>query len=1139
MDKRHHYTNCGKSSKRLWITFLFFCILATGFMQAANKVFAQTTVTATFKNATLSEVLWEIQRQTDFTFVYSTNDVKQIKVQSLDVNNEKIANVLDKCLKDSGLTYSVHNGVIAIKQAEEKAIAAPQQKTTLSGTILDETGQPIIGANILVKGTTNGTTTDMEGHFSLDVDRTPATLIISYIGYSKQEIKATAGKLIRVVMNPDNNVMEEVVVTGYGTFKKSAYAGSASNVKADKMKDVPTVSFMDMLQGNAPGVQFSSSSGQPGASASLKIRGMGSFNASNSPLYVIDGVPVESGSINSMDSAAGLDAMSTINNADIENITIIKDAAAASLYGSRAANGVVLITTKKGKSGKPQVSLKADWGSSDFAMDYRPVMNGEQRREYIYNGLQIGKYRSMVAYNNALTPQDLKEGKVPYTEEQLATDPFEYADEKIDKYAPIPWCGYEDWDKYIFKKGNHQTYELSLSGGTDKLKYYSSLSYMKQEGIVKTSGLERMTGRVNVEFQASDKLKVGGNMMFTSLTQDVYSEGTTYTSPFYSSRSKVTPSDPVYNEDGTYNQNLLSNKRRNPVLAAEYNYQREYVKRTFNTIFAEYEFVKDLKLKSTFSYDYNITKGKEWKDPRTSDGEKNNGGMSKKYSEYSRMIWGNQLSYLKTFANDHYFDALVAYEIDAKESDGLSGSVSNFLNPSKNEISNGQTLESLSGSSSKTRMVSYVSRLNYDYKHKYYLGGSYRMDGSSRLHRDNRWGSFWSVSGAWRIIEEGFMKPANNWLTDLKLRASYGVNGTLPSDYFGYMGLSSINGGYMEQPALSQSQIENRELEWETNYNLNIGLDFALWNRINVTFEYYTRTTKNLLMDCPVSMTTGFSSYLMNIGEVKNKGFELEINSTNIQTKDFSWNTSFNISHNQNKIIKLDGEQTEIVSGTQIHKVGSSYRTFYMIEFAGINPETGVPQFYTNNLDANGNYIKDITENSKDAHAIALDKHAEPKVTGGLSNTLRYRWFDLSFMFSYQFGAYSYDTWAQKTEHGGSELLLNIPSYYLDNWKKPGDISKYEVFMEGAQVKMNSVTSDRRLHSTDFIRLKTFTLGFTLPKNWTRKVGIENLRLYASANNLWTWAAYDFYDPEAVSAGTAGWGTPPLKTVTFGLNLNF
>lgn len=1119
MNKKDYCNKHERSSKRLWITFLFFCFIVTGFMQAANTAFAQTTVTATFKKATLSEVLWEVQRQTDFTFVYSTKDVEGINVQNLNVSNEKIAVVLEKCLKDSGLTYSVHNGVIAIKPIvnEVKEVAAPQQKTKVSGAVIDEIGEPIIGANVVVKGTTNGGTTDLDGRFFLEVDHLPVTLIVSYIGYVRQEIKVTSGKMLKVEMSPDINLMEEVVVTGYGTFKKSAYAGSASSVKGETLKDVPAVSFKDLLQGNAPGVQFTSSSGQPGASSSLRIRGMGSFNASNSPLYVIDGVPMRSGTINTMSSDAGLDIMSTINSSDIESVTVIKDAAAASLYGSRAANGVVLITTKKGKVGKPTITLKADWGSSDFAMDYRPVMGGEERRQYIYDGLVAGQ---------------LKKGK-------SEADAMAYADGEIDDYAPVPWCGFIDWDDVLFQKGSHQSYEASLSGGTDRFKYYSSLSYLKQDGIAINSGLERISGRLNVDFQATDKFKLGANVLFATVNQDVYSEGTSYSSPFYTSRSAVIPSDPVYNEDGTWNRELIRISDRNPALSATYDYQREYVTRAFNTIYGEYEFIKNLKFRSTFSYDYVNTKGNDWKDPRTSNGDDINGGMSKKFYEYKKMVWANQLSYKTTIATDHHVDALVGYEIDDQYRDYLSGYATNFATYDKNEISNGMKTESVGGSDTRTRMVSYLFRLNYDYKNKYYLGGSFRTDGSSRFHRDNRWGSFWSVSGSWRMIEEEFMEPVKDWLTDLKIRASYGVNGTLPSDYFGYRGLSSLTNGYLEQPGIIQSQLKNNDLQWETNYNLNLGLDFSLWSRINVTLEYYTRTTKNLLMDRPISMTTGFSSYLMNIGEVKNKGVELEINSTNIQTKDFSWNTAFNISHNKNEIVTLDGMQTEIVSGTQIRKVGKSYRTFYMIEFAGINPETGAPQFYTNDVDENGNYKKEITEVIKDAHAIVLDKHAEPNVIGGLSNTLRYKWFDLNFMFSYQFGGYSYDNWAQKTEHGGNDLEANIPTYYRDSWRKPGDITSYELFYEKPSVAMNKVTTTRRLHSTDFIRLKTLTFGVTVPKEWTRKIGLENVRVYASANNLWTWAAYDYYDPEAVSGGTAIWGTPPLKTVTFGVNVNF
>ena len=729
MEKLRNVARFGKYGKRLCMMFLFLCITTSGLMRAS--VFAQTTVTAKFRNVTLNEVLWEIQKQTDFTFIYSTNDAKKVRVENLDVKNELISEVLNKCLRNSGLTYTVHDGVIAIRKAEPvRTETVAREKYTITGKVIEDSGEPIIGANVIVKGTTNGMMTDMDGNFHLEVTDKKVTLMVSYIGYASQEVVATPGKPMSIILKVDNNLLDEVIVTGYGTFKKSAYAGSASIVKTDAVKDVPNVSFQQMLEGAAPGVSVNTGSGIPGSSTSIRIRGMGSLNASNSPLYVVDGVPVLSGNIGASGSDSGLDVMSTLNTSDIESITVIKDAAAASLYGSRAANGVVLITTKKGKTGKASISLKADWGFSDFAMDYRPTLSGAERREYIYNGMVLGQQRS---------------GKSD-------ADAIAYADKNIDKYAPVPWCGYTDWGDYLFKKGSHSSYEASISGGTDKFKYYSSLSYLNQEGIVKTSGLERITGRLNVDFQATDKLKFGANIMFTNLNQDVYSEGTGYTAPFYSSVSKLTPSDPVYNEDGSYNQDLISLSRRNPVLAQEYNYQREYVTRMFNTINAEYEFIKDLKLKSILSYDYNISKGKEWKDSRTSDGEKNNGGAEKAYSEYNKLVWSNQLTYKTTIQKDHNLDALVGYEIDSKYNDFLSGYATNFLTPIKNDIANGQTLESIDGSSKRSRMVSYITRLNYDYKNKYYLGGSYRMDGSSRLHRDNRWGSFWSVSGAWRII---------------------------------------------------------------------------------------------------------------------------------------------------------------------------------------------------------------------------------------------------------------------------------------------------------------------------------------------------------------------------------------------------
>ena len=516
-----------------------------------------------------------------------------------------------------------------------------QQRETVSGVIIDANTQgTIVGASIMLKGSSQGTVTDIDGKFSLSVSKLPVTLVVSYVGYQKKEVNVSSfDGALTISLTEDSQMLDEVIVTGYGTFKKSAYAGSAANVKADKIADVPSVSFQDMLQGNATGVQFTSASGQPGASSSINIRGMGSINAANTPLYVIDGVPIISGNISSLDSYSGLDIMSTINTNDIQSITVIKDAAAASLYGSRAANGVIIITTKQGQQGKPKVSLQADWGFSDFAMEYRPVMSGQQRRDYIYNGLYAGALR------DGESEEDAKA----------------YADKNIDTYAPVPWCGFVDWDDVLFKKGSHQQYEASLSGGTDKFKYYSSLSYLKQEGITQRSALERLSGRLNVDYKATNKLTVGANILFSSVNQNVYSEGFTYTSPFYSSRSAVTPSDPVYNEDGTWNRTLIRIGDRNPALANEYDSQREYVSRTFNTIYGQYEFIKDLKFKTTFSYDYITTKGKNWADPRTSNGDDINGGMSKKFYERRKMMWGNQLTYKQTFANVHHLDELLGY----------------------------------------------------------------------------------------------------------------------------------------------------------------------------------------------------------------------------------------------------------------------------------------------------------------------------------------------------------------------------------------------------------------------------------------------------------------------------------------------
>lgn len=1119
MKKNEKYTEA-RFSKMILSACFIFVFLFSGGVQAMNDLSAQT-VTASFKNVTLNDVIWELQKQTDFTFIYSTNDVQKVKVKDVSAVKAQVTDILDECLKNSGLSYTIHNGVIAIKKSPVAAVetATPQQqKVTVSGQVVDNMGDPMPGVNILVKETRNGAITDIDGNFTVEVQEGQRnTLQFSFIGFTTKEVAATPGRTMRVVMEDDTNVLDEVVVTGYGTFKKSAFAGSASTIRMQDKEDVPANDFKTLLQGSAPGVQVNSNSGAIGGSSSVTIRGLGSFNASTSPLYVIDGVPVMTSVTSSIDG--GTDIMSTINPADIENITVIKDAAAASLYGSRAANGVILITTKSGKEGKPVFNLKADWGYNGYATDYIPVMKGPERREFLRQGL----------YNKAIYTQNLS---------GAAAD--EYVEKNIDKYAPIPKSGYYDWEDALFREhAPYENYDFSASGGDRKTSYYTSLSYTDQKGIIRQQNYSRITGRMNVKYQMTDKLQLGANILYSKMTQNGSSEGGTYTSPIYSTRHKVSESDPAFNEDGTYNEALLSNGKRNPKSQLDLNYKRQKVDRSFNTIYANYTFIPGLIFNTTFSFDHTNTNYKSWMDPRSTDGKSDNGSLTVNTYQYDQLVWKNNLSYDTRFATNHHLDVLGGYEVHQYKRKYMSTTRKDFPSVEKPHISNASKTTDASGYDTGWRLLSYLGRINYDYASKYYLGVSARVDGSSRLYKDSRWGTFWSVSGAWRISSEPFMDAVSNVLTDARIRASYGSNGTLPSDYYGYMDLVKFGYNYNGLPGMYESQLGNKDLKWEKNYNLNIGLDFTLFNRVNTTIEVYQRKTSDLLMDLPLSQTTGFTQRLNNIGEVQNRGIEVDINADIIRNSDFSWNAGLNFGHNQNKIVNL-GDQEQIVGTYYIHKVGQPYHKYYVKEFAGINPDNGMPLFYVNGengLDQNGNKI--VTENEKDANYI-LYKSPDPKLSGGFTNSFRYKWFDLAFTWTFSLGGYSYDRGASKLEHSGTEPKGAIQTLYRNSWKKPGDKTNIEVFIvDNPLCDMSTVHNSRRVHSTDHLRLKNITFGASLPKEWVRKAYLENVRLYCSAVNLLTFAAYDRYDPEIPTKGDIYFIAPKMKTVTFGIDIKF
>lgn len=1001
--------------------------------------------------------------------------------------------------------------------------AFAQHATNLIGKVTDaDTNEPLIGVTITIKGSARGVITDIEGNYNIPTRPEDKFIVFSYIGMQTKELRIPSEGVLNVVLSAESEALEEVVVTGYGNFSKSSFTGSANTLRADIVKNVPVMSVEQKLQGMSSGVSISSSSGQPGANQSIRIRGLGSFNASKEPLFVIDGVPVSSGSLGSGSSAdasymnnAKTNIMSTLNPSDIENITVIKDAAAASLYGSRAANGVILITTKQGSNGKAKVTFRAGAGFSNFATNFRPTLNGEQRREMIYEGL----------YNKA------SDGGLE--------SPGEYADSNINLYALRPENGYTDWRKELFRNGNHQNYEAAVSGGNDKTTFYASLGYNSQQGLVANSNLERYSARLNMTQKVGKIAEAGANMMFSQLNQELNEERGSAINPYLCAAVTMTPSMIVRDAEGNYT-GVEPGSNQNPVRDIELDYNRSRMSRMFSTGYASIEPIKGLKLKETLSYDYTIQKDARYLNPFSGAGVKSGSDAqtAKGFVEYGKLISSTALSYIKTFGKNHHLDVLGAYETENYQTDKAMGEKSKLPSDILTEPDNAAVLNSFVSSTQAYRMISYLSRLNYDYDNRYYIAGSFRRDGSSRLAPKNRWGNFWSVSGMWHLSRETFMQPLSTILSDAKIRASYGVNGNQPGALYGYMGLYSFGQNYMGMSGSYESTQANPNLKWERNYTLNIGLDLSFIERIFISLEYYNRDTRDLLYNRPISTTTGFQSYLANVGKLNNKGVEFELRSINFATPDFDWTTVLNLTHNRNKIISLDGNMKQSIEGGWfIHKVGLPYNSFYVKEFAGVDPQTGKALYYKNTTDANGNYDRTITDNAEQAQAIAY-KSADPKLSGGFTNLLKYKWFDLGFTFTYSLGGYSFDKTGSRIEtDGASEAKRNLPVYMIDRWQKPGDITNIPRFV--IDQPAGPQNSSRYVHSTDHLRLKNLTLGMSLPNNWTSRLMIDNARIYFSGTNLLTWAKWKQYDPEVPVNGEVYCEAPPMRTFSFGLELTF
>lgn len=1090
-------------------TLLLLGVLLFGFTVSAQS----QKVSLDFKNERVEKVLASIKSQTGMSLVFSDQLVDVNRKVTMQLKDVTLKEALTRLLSGINLTFEIRNNKIYF--IEKKAVSQPgSRKKRVTGVVKDVMGEPLIGANVVEKGrSTNGVITDFNGKFTLEVDES-ASLVVSYIGYLAQDIPTKGKGDFHIILKEDTNTLDEVVVTGYGDFKKATYTGSASVLTTEKLEALPVVSVGQMIESNIPGISVvAGTSSQPGAKTTLRVRGVASMNASTEPLYVLDGVPIPSydlSNFTSMSEAGGMGFIETLNPADIESITVLKDAASASLYGAKGANGVVLITTKKGKEGKLRVNMAAKYGITDFAYTYRPLMGGEERRKLIHEGLVNFQLDKGVSEQEAQ----------------------QYADANIDQYAKRLPQGYSDWESALFKTGYQQDYNLSASAGNQNSSFIGSLGYTKQTGVSLNSEMERFTGRVDASNKYK-KVEFGMNASF-SWTKNVHlPEGKFYGSAIYASKVNLTPSTPIYNEDGTYASGYRENNGYNPILEAEVNDYYARTVRAMGTAKIAYNVWDNLKVSSVFTVDYSLTKDFFFQSPDGRDGATYQGRGRMQMTDRIRYTSQNNLTYSKTFGK-HSVSAVTAFEVMKYDYEDLYAAKKTYGQDINTSLGNAADPIDADQKLQEDALMSYVASVNYSYDDKYYASFSFRRDGSSRLSPDTRWGNFWSLSASWRLSQERFMQPLKSVLSDLKLRASYGVNGNLPSSYYGYQSTYTTGAFYSGKPSPWESTLGNEELTWEKNYALNLGLDIGLFSRVNVSLDWYTRTTKDLLMSKQLNSISGFSSLLTNVGQMRNTGVELEVRSNNIKTKDFSWTTAFNLSHNKNKILKL-ADLPWFVDGRYVRKEGYPFNTIYLREYAGVDPETGSALYYDNQQDENGNYTKNKVTDPGQASPIPL-KDITPTISGGFMNTFNYKFIDLSFNLSYSFGGYSYDNASYILQDDGYSVISNKSTEQRRRWQKPGDITDVPRFVYGNK-KGGNYNSSRAIHSTDHIRLKSLILGLNAPKAWLQKLGIGNARIYFSGTNLLTWVAYDQYDPEM--SGVVGFYTPPLKTYAFGLELKF
>ena len=1017
--------------------------------------------------------------------------------------------------------------------------AAYAQNMTVKGKVTAN-GLEMPGVTVSVKGTAGGTITSLDGDFTIKADA-GSVLVFSFIGYETVEVPVKGNGPINVELREKTTDLDEVVIAvPYGTAKKSTFTGSAGVVDKKIIANSQVASVSQALQGSVAGLQSFSASGQPGEDATILIRGVGSVNASTTPLYVVDGVPYDG-------------ALSSISNQDIASITVLKDAAAASLYGSRAANGVVMITTKQGsKKSAPSIEISAKYGFSDRAVkDYEQVSTEQ------YFMLEWEAIRNMRM--NLKKNPDTAEAAAAYATQNLilnyiGINPYGTAypqpigtDGKLVEGARLLWN--DSWEDALSQDAHYMDLSARVSGGSENSQYYFSLGYMDNQGAYIGSGFKRYTLRANITSDLTKWLQVGVNIGLTHSIQDFpKSDDSSLGNVVLAARS-IPSFYPVYERDpetGAYvldenGQRVYDYGKYRHGSYAGYNqaqsmlYDKNEIKRDAASVrgYLQVTPIEGLTYKMSLNIDYNSRFTHDYANP-TYGKEPVTGSVSKSNTRTTGMTFNNVVNWEHTFGEVHNVRLMAGQEYYEFNTSNFGGSRSNVITDGYFEPDVASTLTRFSGNSDQYKLLSYFGQAEYNYAQKYFASVSMRADGSSRFHPDNRWGAFWSFGGSWKIGREAFVEEAaGSWLSDLTLRASYGAQGNDNVGYYAYQALYGI-GSFLGETALTTSRLDTPELSWETNLNANIGLDFSLWsNRLFGTVEWFQRTSKDLLFARDLVPSSGFSSIDDNIGKVRNYGWEFTLGGTPILTRDWTWRLSVNATTYKNEIVSIP---TDVMwSGTKKWVKGGSLYDFWMYEWAGVDPETGDAQWYMTDTET-GERVKTTNYGSLTSQDKVKVGNALPKVSGGFQSDLTWRDLSLSMAFAYSIGnkIYNRDKASLMGVSGanGSTMSKDL----LNRWT-PENTQTDVPRLEYDQTSYFTSASTRWLVDGSYLRLKTVTLNYNLPKKWIQPAMLKDVSIYVQGENLLTFSKQQGLDPEQALGGVTYWRYPAMKTLSFGINV--